>query len=148
MAAEAVDWTEVSQGRQTVWLRQKPSPENMMGKVKFMFPNEFGIYLHDTPNKAAFTQNVRTLSAGCVRLQDAGRLGAWLFNGAVVGAHGDSAEQIVNLPVPTPVYILYLTASVDEAGKTTLLRDIYGRDPALRRVVLQQKPTSPARTSA
>src|SRR5581483_7811081 len=66
-----VDWQAVADGRQTVRLRQRPGPDNMMGQVKLMLPNGFGVYLHDTPNHAVFEKTARNFSHGCVRLSDA-----------------------------------------------------------------------------
>ena len=97
-----------------------------MGKVKFMFPNDLGIYLHDTPERVLFTKNPRYFSSGCVRLEDAERLGAWLFGKPLV-AESDAPEQNVPLPHPVPVYLTYLTAQASD-GRVLYLDDAYGRD--------------------
>ena len=81
----------------------------MMGRIKFMMPNELGIYLHDTPHHDLFARADRRLSSGCVRLEDAPRLARWLFGGRVPRPTG-AAEQRVDLPEPVPVYIAYFTA--------------------------------------
>jgi murein L,D-transpeptidase YcbB/YkuD len=97
-----------------------------MGDMKFMFPNEFGVYLHDTPDKALFAQDDRKLSSGCVRVEDAKRLAQWLF-GSTPRAPSSAPEQVVALPEPVPVYITYLT--VDWDGERLALRDDpYSRD--------------------
>ena len=75
----SVDWHAVAAGRQTVQVRQLPGPRNSMGRIKIGFPNGSDIYLHDTPNKELFAQDDRDLSHGCIRLQDAERLGRWLL---------------------------------------------------------------------
>jgi murein L,D-transpeptidase YcbB/YkuD len=100
-----------------------------MGKVKFMFPNKLGIYLHDTPDKNAFMAGQRRISSGCVRLEDADRLGRWLFKGKMPAPSG-AAEQRADLPEPVPVYITYLTA-VPGPGGISFQPDVYGRDAKL-----------------
>jgi murein L,D-transpeptidase YcbB/YkuD len=131
--AEAVDWQAVADGRQTLHLRQLPGPDNMMGRLKFMLPNPLGVYLHDTPNKALFASQRRTDSAGCVRLADAAELGERLFGRMLAADPAAGPEQRVELASPVPVYILYLTAQPTPTGMV-FPSDIYGRDPALRRV--------------
>lgn len=121
-----IDWEAVADGRKEVFVRQRPGPRNGMGKVKFQFPNEMGIYLHDTPAKQLFNEDQRGFSAGCVRLEDADGLGRMLF-GRRPQAHSDEPEQTVPLPEPVPVYITYLTA-VSENGRIVQRRDFYGRD--------------------
>src|SRR5919112_937676 len=74
-----VDWSAVAAGRETVPVRQLPGPANSMGQMKIPFPNGSDIYLHDTPNKDLFAQDDRLLSHGCIRLEDADRLGRWLM---------------------------------------------------------------------
>jgi murein L,D-transpeptidase YcbB/YkuD len=124
-----VDWAAVAAGRTILRVRQLPGPDNMMGQVKFMLSNPLGIYLHDTPLKGLFDGAVRTDSSGCVRLQDAQRLVAWVF-GRSVRPIGEAPDQRVDLAPPMPVYILYLTAQPGPAG-VSYLADIYHRDPPL-----------------
>jgi len=85
--------------------------DNMMGRIKFMMPNRPGIYLHDTPLKAAFRKQDRRLSSGvgCVRVEDAPRLARWLFGGSLPRSNS-RAEQRIDLAEPIPVYTLCLTA--------------------------------------
>jgi murein L,D-transpeptidase YcbB/YkuD len=122
----SVDWRAVAQGRETVQVRQLPGPANSMGRIKIGFPNSDDIYLHDTPNKDLFAQDDRTLSHGCIRLQDAERLGRWLLGRDPEAASRDP-EQNVLLPTPVPIYLTYLTAHV-ENGQLSYVDDIYGRD--------------------
>ena len=107
IAASSVDWRAVAAGREKVSIRQRPGPENSMGQIKFGFNNEQGIYLHDTPRKELFETDLRALSHGCVRLEDAPRLARWLL-----GRDPDNAdsgpEQFVALPKPVPIVITYL----------------------------------------
>ena len=79
-----------------------------MGRVKFMFPNDLGIYLHDTPDTALFRSAARRFSSGCVRLQHAPDLYRWLFGGNLPAADPNRPERKVALPQPVPVYILNL----------------------------------------
>jgi len=104
-----VNWPAVAAGTQTLRMRQLPGPDNMMGRIKFMLPNQLGIYLHDTPMKFAFANPDRRLSSGCVRLEDAQRLARWLFGGTAPVGTG-AAEQRFDLPRPVPVYIVDLPA--------------------------------------
>jgi murein L,D-transpeptidase YcbB/YkuD len=124
--AASVDWHAVADGRETVQVRQLPGPGNSMGRIKIGFPNSEDIYLHDTPNKDLFAQEDRTLSHGCIRLEDAERLGRWLM-GREPHAASNDPEQNVLLPTPVPIYVTYLTAQAD-GGRLTLLDDPYGRD--------------------
>ena len=110
-------------------VRQLPGPGNMMGAVKFMFPNRLGIYLHDTPMRDLFALADRRRSSGCVRVEDAARLGKWLFEGRVPIASG-APEQRADLSVPVPVYIVYLTAAPRPDGTIAFQPDLYGRDKA------------------
>ena len=121
-----VDWHAVAAGPDMVRVRQLPGPANSMGQIKIPFPNGSDLYLHDTPNKGLFAQDDRTLSHGCIRLQDAERLGRWLM-GRDPEAASDQPEQNVLLPAPVPIYVTYLTAQVD-GGQISFVDDIYGRD--------------------
>lgn len=121
-----VDWHAVADGTMQVRVRQLPGPANSMGRIKFGFPNSQDIYLHDTPVKELFAQSDRNLSHGCIRLEDAERLGRWLM-GADPHATSSAPEQNLRLPSPVPIYVTYLTAQVKN-GQLTLLDDVYGRD--------------------
>jgi len=131
-----VDWSAVASGAQYLRVRQRPGPTNMMGDVKFMLPNELGIYLHDTPNKALFARDDRFFSSGCVRLEDAPRLARWLF-----GEVPDPAtpEHRVDLKAPVPVYFTYLTAAPSPAG-ITFRPDVYRRDAAALALLSNRAP--------
>jgi len=121
-----VDWRAVAAGRETVRVRQLPGPSNSMGQLKIPFPNGLDIYLHDTPNKALFSQDDRSLSHGCIRLEDAERLGRWLLGREPRTASLDP-EQNVLLPTPVPIYLTYLTAQARN-GQLSYVEDGYGRD--------------------
>ena len=124
-----VDWPAVAAGKQEVRIRQLPGSSNAMGRMKFMFPNAQGIYLHDTPDKALLGEETRMFSGGCVRLEDASRLARWLFNGKPPSPTSATPEQRVDLPEPVPVFLTYLTAVPGEGG-VAYLPDVYHRDQA------------------
>jgi murein L,D-transpeptidase YcbB/YkuD len=123
----SIDWRAVQAGRVQARLRQKPGPANSMGKMKFMFPNEQGIWLHDTPEKEKIEDAARLQSNGCVRLEDAPRFARWLFYGRPPSPKGAHPEQKVNLPAPVPIYLTYLTA-VPSGTSIVYFDDFYGKD--------------------
>lgn len=127
LSSDTVDWKAVAAGRKTARIRQLPSAYNSMGTLKFSFPNGEGIYLHDTPDKALFKRKQRTLSNGCIRLEDASKLARWLL-GRDIDRSSSRPEQHVRLPEAVPIYITYLTARPN--GKSlTFADDVYDRDP-------------------
>jgi murein L,D-transpeptidase YcbB/YkuD len=125
-----VDWQAVVDGREEVRLRRLPSPANSMGMMKFMLPNYFGIYLHDSPEKEHFTKNELWISNGCVRLEDYKRLARFLFAGSVPQGSNPKVEEEIDLPKPIPVYMTYLTAQPTATG-IQFMPDHYGRDAHL-----------------
>lgn len=118
-------------GRQAV--RQRPGPKNALGYVKFLFPNDFNIYLHDTPNHELFKKDFRAFSHGCIRLEKPNELAQWVlgWDSTRVDAamHGADNHQ-VTLPKKIPVYIVYFTAFV-EGGHLNFGNDLYDRDNKL-----------------
>jgi len=135
IAPTKVDWKAVADGRATVRVRQLPGPGNSMGRLKFGFANANDVYLHDTPNKDLFAQDDRDLSNGCIRLEDAQRLGRWLLGSQPAAASADP-EQHVLLPRPVPIYVTYFTAHAD-GGQLSFTDDRYGRDEAAPMVALR-----------
>jgi murein L,D-transpeptidase YcbB/YkuD len=125
----SIDWRAVQAGRIQARLRQKPGPANSMGKMKFMFPNSQGIWLHDTPEQEKIDEAARLQSNGCVRLEAAPRLLNWLFNGRPPKAKGAKPEQKVILPQLVPIYLTYLTA-VPSGTSIVYFDDFYGKDRA------------------
>ncbi|MDP4991177.1 MAG: L,D-transpeptidase family protein [Marivita lacus] len=116
-------------------MRQRPGPNNALGSVKFMFPNKYNIYLHDTPAKSLFSHEVRTYSHGCVRLNDPHDFAYALLAAQTSDPEGffqsrlrSGAETRVNLDNPVPVHLIYRTAFTTAKGHTQFRRDIYGRD--------------------
>ena len=128
LSPDTVNWRAVAEGRERVRVRQKPGPANSMGNLKFSFPNSEGIYLHDTPNKQLFTQDVRALSAGCVRLEDAERLARWLMRREPWGPAG-VPEAHVPLPEGVPIYLTHLTVR-PRTVQSSLLDQVLGADAA------------------
>jgi len=127
-----------TQGGQTA-VRQRPGPKNALGFVKFLFPNDFNIYLHDTPNHELFNKDVRAFSHGCIRVEKPAELAQW-----VLGWPADKVDQAmkdgpddrgVKLPHKIPVYITYFTAYINN-GQLYFGNDLYGRDDKLVAVVM------------
>ena len=125
---KSIDWKAAAAGKLHLKIRQAPGPLNSMGILKFPFPNPEDIYLHDTPDHSKFALSNRNLSNGCVRVEDAKRLGRWLLGSDPVSP-GTEAETRVQLPQGTRIYLTYITAQVRD-GKLTYLPDLYGWDKA------------------
>jgi murein L,D-transpeptidase YcbB/YkuD len=124
--ASSIDWHAVAAGQETYRIRQLPGPYNSMGRVKFVFPNDQGIYLHDTPERDLLAKSDRHFSNGCIRLDKAMVLGKWLLGHSVGDADG-KPEAAVPLSTPVPVYLTYITAESTKHG-VDFRPDIYGRD--------------------
>ena len=126
-----VDWKGVADGRVDVRLVRGPGPWNSMGDMKFMMPNDFGIYLHDVPDaqKDLFEKSDRWISNGCVRLEDAERLATWIF-GEVPEGQDPKVEEDIRVARPVPVYMTYLTAEATPQGPH-FRADRYNKDAAL-----------------
>jgi len=133
----AMDWSGVSGRRFPYKLRQDPGPHNALGRIKFMLPNRFNIYLHDTPHREHFELSVRAFSSGCIRLEEPLVLADY-----VLGDVGWSPERIrktvaggkrrvVTLSRPIPVYLVYWTAWAEKDGTVHFRDDVYGRDKLL-----------------
>jgi L,D-transpeptidase YcbB len=131
-----IDWKAAAAGKIHLLIRQDPGPLNSMGKLKFPFPNPEDIYLHDTPGKDLFAKDPRYLSNGCVRVEDAARLGRWLLGRDPVAPSHDP-ELREQLPSGVPIVLTYLTAQVRD-GKITYLEDHYGWDKAAPHFASQQ----------
>lgn len=120
-------------------IRQRPGGKNALGLVKFLFPNDFNIYLHDTPAKALFAQDDRAASHGCIRLEKPAELAQWVlgWDAARVEAamNGDADNRAVRLPQKIPVYIVYFTAYLRD-GELMFADDVYGRDDALEKRIV------------
>lgn len=124
--------------------RQKPGPGNSLGQVKFLFPNSYNIYLHDTPSKSLFGRESRAFSHGCIRLAEPKKLAEYLLrndpnwtSARITQAMNAGKEQYVTLQQPMPVFIGYLTAFVSSDGKMNFRQDVYNRDGRLAKTMLQ-----------
>ena len=118
-------------------IRQRPGEGNALGVVKFIFPNDFNVYLHDTPQDELFTEDVRAFSHGCIRLEKPERLAEWVLGWTkdqVRAAVRGKDDYRVNLPRKIPVYIAYFTAYVRD-GELYFGNDLYSRDDAMVKVV-------------
>jgi murein L,D-transpeptidase YcbB/YkuD len=104
--ADSVDWKGVAAGTQQIYVRELPGPANSLGHYKFDLPHSEGIFLHDTPRKELFAKDDRSLSHGCVRLEDAARLAHWLLGKDPPAP--SVPEQLILLPQPVPITITYL----------------------------------------
>ena len=127
-------------------VRQKPGPNNSLGRVKFLFPNSYHIYLHDSPAKSLFNENKRTFSHGCIRVAEPRRLAQYLLrhepswtNERIDAAMNQTKETYVTLKEPLPVSIVYFTAWVDRDGRINFRDDVYKRDVRLAEAIFAKK---------
>jgi L,D-transpeptidase YcbB len=131
-----------------LFVRQKPGPKNSLGLVKFLFPNSYNVYMHDTPATELFARSRRDFSHGCIRLEKPADLAAWVLRDNPGGwtaeriraAMNGTTTQQVNLVHPIPVLIVYATAIVLEDGLVHFYDDIYGHDAALEAVLAKGYP--------
>ena len=121
-----IDWPAVASGQRVLRLRELPGGANSMGRVKYLFPNKLGIYLHDTPDRDLLKKDDRHFSNGCIRLENAAELGQWLLQRSIK-SKSSAPEQAVPLPAEVPVYLTYLTPVATERG-VAFRQDVYGRD--------------------
>ena len=132
-------------------IRQRPGGKNSLGLVKFLFPNSFNIYLHDTPAKTLFQQTDRAASHGCIRLEKPAELAQWVlgWDGARVQNAMESGpdNSAVRVPKKIPVYIVYFTAYLRD-GRVYFGDDVYGRDEALLQKVAMTTTPAPGAGAA
>lgn len=139
-----INWSAYA-GRDFPWnIRQRPGPNNALGKIKFLFPNEHSIYLHDTPSKSLFLEQVRAFSHGCIRVQEPVKLAEFLLeNNAdwstdkINATLQQSKEVTIQVNPKVPVFIAYFTAWVDREGRIHFRDDIYGHDRNLLNLLSQ-----------
>jgi L,D-transpeptidase YcbB len=119
-------------------IRQRPGPGNALGKVKFLFPNSFNIYFHDTPSKSLFSRDKRAFSHGCIRLAEPEKMANYVLRNQpewtpekIRDAMNSGTEKFVKLKEPIPVVVTYYTSWVDETGQLNFREDIYGHDQRL-----------------
>jgi murein L,D-transpeptidase YcbB/YkuD len=129
----AVDWSARSLPYRLV---QRPGPDNALGRIKFMFPNEHAVYLHETPSRDLFSRDNRAFSSGCIRVEYPLELAEQLLGGPRARERLDALiasgrTETVFLEKPMPVMLLYWTAEVDAAGRVSFFPDVYERDAAV-----------------
>jgi murein L,D-transpeptidase YcbB/YkuD len=136
--AEEVDWKKIDEDNFNYLLRQNPGDNNALGRVKFMFPNKFSVYLHDTPTKSLFDANARGFSSGCIRIEKPIDLAEYLLRDQEEWNREKIQEEItkdkqktIYLKEPYTIYLQYNTAWVDQYGFLNFREDIYNRDSRL-----------------
>jgi murein L,D-transpeptidase YcbB/YkuD len=129
-------------------IRQKPGPDNSLGLVKFLFPNSFSIYLHDTPAKELFSENRRDFSHGCIRVSEPLKLAEYILkrdgnplSSKVKNMVNKDTERRIKIRKTMPVIIYYLTAWVDSKGNLQIRKDIYGLDRTLAKEIMTSPST-------
>lgn len=139
--ASKVNWSAESGYR----VRQKPGGDNSLGLVKFMFPNEYNIYIHDTPARGLFEKETRALSHGCIRIQNPDQFAKILLKDdswtdeKIKEAMGQDKEEVVQLDRKIPVVLLYMTFWADKDGKANFRSDVYDRDAALLKALRSKR---------
>ena len=146
---KSIDWAKVTAGNFSFRLRQDPGPGNALGKIKFMFPNKYNVYLHDTPSQELFDRAVGTFSSGCIRVAKPVELAEYLLKGngewsrkTILEAIEKREEKTVRLKNPIPVYLIYSTVLVNEDGSLDFRDDIYNRDKKLDEAMKEILPAS------
>ncbi|UYQ93016.1 L,D-transpeptidase family protein [Chitinophaga horti] len=134
----SINWSKYTARNFPYIIRQKPGGANSLGKVKFLFPNEYNIYLHDTPSKGLFNETKRSFSHGCIRVSEPKRLAMYLLRNdsawtekRIDAAMNATKEQYVTLKYKLPVFIGYFTAWVGSDGQLNFRDDVYGHDAKL-----------------
>ncbi|WP_242928902.1 L,D-transpeptidase family protein [Pontibacter vulgaris] len=140
ISASSIDWASVTEKNFPYMVRQRPGPKNSLGSLKFLFPNEYSVYLHDTPADGLFNQTQRGFSHGCVRLEKPVELAKYLLKdmpewdeSSIQSAISNNEEKWITLPKKTQVYLVYFTSWVDENGDVHFREDIYGHDKKLKK---------------
>lgn len=135
VAQSSIDWRKAVKGNFPYVIRQEPGPENPLGRVKFMFPNKYSVYIHDTPIKSLFARDERTFSSGCIRMEAPKEFARILLNDTLIWnnelveqAMFSDKEQTVVLKKPINVSIFYLTAWGTPGKRVQFRKDIYDRD--------------------
>lgn len=146
-----VDWEALPAADFPYLLRQEPGAGNSLGRIKFMLPNPYNVYLHDTPDRGLFARPQRSLSHGCIRVERPVELAAYLLRDdpewtveRIRELIASGAQRTVTLEAPVPVHVVYRTAWVDEEGVLHLREDVYDRDRAVIDA-LRRAPPRPAR---
>jgi murein L,D-transpeptidase YcbB/YkuD len=146
-----VDFTQYTPENFPFRIKQRPNDDNALGEVKFLFPNEFSVYMHDTPHRELFARDVRAFSNGCIRLQKPVELAHIVLTGQVADPDAAYAklratgkERAIALKRPIPVHVVYRTVWFDDAGTARYRPDVYGRDAEVFRALEAAGVTLPA----
>jgi murein L,D-transpeptidase YcbB/YkuD len=133
----SINWNNYTKGVPFV-IREKPGQWNSLGLIKFLFPNNYDIYMHDTPTKSSFEKEARAFSHGCIRLAEPLKLASYLLKSdkniteaKMLKWMNAGVEKYVSVKPPMPVYIVYFTSWVNHKGKVNFRNDIYGLDKKL-----------------
>lgn len=134
----AIDWSQVNNNNLKYRFRQNPGSSNPLGRIKFMLPNDYNVYLHDTSQKNLFKKQRRDFSHGCIRVENPLGLAEYVLSTEpgwtmekIESEIRKGKSQSIILPEPVPVYLVYFTAWVDDHGDIQFRDDVYGRDEAL-----------------
>jgi murein L,D-transpeptidase YcbB/YkuD len=144
---DSIDWSAVSRHNFIYRLRQDPGPENALGRIKFMFPNRFSVYLHHTPNRELFDRTVRTFSSGCIRVEKPLDLATYVLDDFIwtkqqIQKAMDTGEnRTIVLKNPIPVHLLYWTSWVDKQKLLHFREDVYDRDIELDQALKEKLPS-------
>jgi murein L,D-transpeptidase YcbB/YkuD len=139
-----IDWSKITKTNFPYMVRQGPGPGNALGKVKFMFPNSYSVYIHDTPSRGSFARDNRAISSGCVRVERPFDLAVLLLSDSpewspanILDAMQKDKEQTVRLKLPVDVMLIYLTAWTDGKDRIQFRNDVYQRDQKLAEALSQ-----------
>lgn len=143
----SIKWGRVSAENFPYRFRQQPGTKNPLGRMKFLFPNQFSVYLHDTPATWLFGKNARAMSHGCIRVEKPIELAEYLLRDdprwtreAILAAISEDKTYSIALPEPVPVHLLYWTAWVNEDLTVHFREDLYGRDAVLAEALQKRRP--------
>jgi len=147
--AQSVDWSRVTEKAFSFKLRQEPGPTNALGRIKFVFPSQFSVYLHDTPVRSLFQKTQRDFSSGCIRIEKPIELASLLLKSEprwtqekILDTIQSGKTQVIWLSEKIPVHLSYWTAWVDENGTIHFRDDIYGMDMSRESLFSKSRPSS------
>ena len=145
-----IDWDKYEEGHFPYMVRQEPGPTNALGQVKFLFPNKYAIYLHDTPSKHLFLRDERAFSHGCIRLQNPLNFAQFLLSKQDTSWTMDKIDAImetretesVRVNPRIPIYLLYRTVGTNKDGELVFYHDIYDRDNNVYNILMSPETTT------
>ena len=146
---KTIPWDKIGSHTFTYKLRQDPGPNNPMGRIKFILPNKFSVFLHDTPSRSLFKASNRVFSSGCIRIEKPIDLALYLLQGdpnwsreKLIEAVENGKPRVIWIQNPIIVYLQYWTAWVDELGELNFREDIYHRDGLLDHALKEKLPVT------